>query len=131
VAKKHHIPKKYIKPILEQLVRSPQEKSELFNDLRVLIQSVEALRSHIVSMQKRLEELREFAKDDEYERISKSISIYAYFGYVIVGFDSLARDFSEIIDNGQEFKFIADTFVKILEEQEGIKIGYTDEEILS
>jgi hypothetical protein len=116
MAKRHLIPKKYIKPLLEELIRDKERKEHLFQDLKSIIEPIEVLKKHMILMSDRLTELREFAKDDEYLLITRSIGIYAYFGWLVVGLNSVLEQFKDL-EHEEEFLFIAETLVEILRKQ--------------
>jgi len=125
MAKKHLIPKKYLKPLLEELLKDRERKEQLFQDLKAVAEPIDLLKHHLMRMSQRLEELQEYAKDDEYIRITRSIGIYAYFGWLVVGLKAILEQFKEI-EHEDEFILIADTLVEILRKQ-----GYTEEEVQS
>lgn len=125
MAKRHLIPKKYLKPLLEELIQDKERREGLMQDLKTIIEPIEILKKHINLMEDRLTELREFAKDDEYLLITRSIGIYAYFGSLVIGLKAILEQFKDL-EHEDEFILIADTLIEILRKQ-----GYTNEEIHS
>jgi len=125
MAKRHLIPKKYLKPLLEELIQDKERREGLMQDLKTIIEPIEILKKHINLMEDRLTELREFAKDDEYLLITRSIGIYAYFGSLVIGLKAIVEQFKDL-EHEDEFILIADTLIEILRKQ-----GYTNEEIHS
>ena len=125
MAKRHIIPKKYLKLLLEELLQDKPRKEQLFKDLNEVMDPINRLRDHMEVMKKRLIDLEEYAKDDPYLRIKHSLDIYTYFGWLLLGIQSFTKEF-EGLGHQNELQYIAQTFVEVMRKQED-----TEREILS
>jgi len=129
VTKTMKLPKKYVRPLFQELLRDKEKREELLTDLRNISEQRVLLRNHITALINKHNELYALSKDNEEAHITQRMGIYACFGWILIQTEEITQLFKDMqVDN--EFVFMAETFLDIIR-KEAKKMGYTGEEILS